>query len=135
MLVISVEGSIQGTLPPLAGRDSEVDLSDYSEDFTEVRPGLITASSSRYSFAFCVFGLSVKQPSCKSGNGNGDIYSYKRPIIDTLIIIYQRTMAEMQRYIRVLAVVSPSSMVIFGLLSDCERQFPQNRLICLLVCS
>lgn len=41
----------QGTIPPLAGRDSEVELSDYSEDFTEVRPGLITSTSASRSIS------------------------------------------------------------------------------------
>ena len=46
---LKVEGTVQGSLPPLAGRDSEVELADYGEDFTEVRPGLITsATSSRH---------------------------------------------------------------------------------------
>ena len=50
---LKVEGTVQGTIPPLAGRDSEVELADYSEDFTEVRPGLITSSaSSRQGFHF-----------------------------------------------------------------------------------
>ena len=50
---LKVEGTVQGSLPPLAGRDSEVELADYSEDFTEVKPGLITsATSSRHGFHF-----------------------------------------------------------------------------------
>ena len=52
---LRVEGNVQGSLPPLAGRDSEVELADYSEDFTEVRPGLITsATSSRHEL--CIRG-------------------------------------------------------------------------------
>ena len=48
---LKVEGTVQGTIPPLAGRDSEVELADYSEDFTEVRPGLITSSASSRTIA------------------------------------------------------------------------------------
>ena len=40
---LKAEGTIRGTVPPLGPRGTELAVDAYSEEFTRVRPGLITS--------------------------------------------------------------------------------------------
>ena len=44
---LSATGSIEGTLPPIYPPGAEIEVSDYSEEFSKIRTGLISATSER----------------------------------------------------------------------------------------
>lgn len=55
---LKMEGTVRGTLPPINPKDAELDVQDYTEEFTKIRAGVITSRSTR------TFGLQVRHRSC-----------------------------------------------------------------------